>query len=177
MKVLVIITIIISSYHCICNISYVKWINISNKNKLLDNALGDNNDINTERSEIYDEFLPILLKQHENKTYKTFPTFNSAVDEFFSKSEAQKAAKRHNMIEAAAKSKLVKMKKEQEDRIQSLKVQEISSIEKAQAIEANYDNIDKARLVVNSAIANGIDWEDLKELVKFEKSRTIRLHH
>ena len=75
------------------------------------------------------------------------------------------------MIEAAAKSKLVKMKKEQEDRIQSLKVQEISSIEKAQAIEANYDNIDKARLVVNSAIANGIDWEDLKELVKFEKSR------
>ena len=141
------------------------------KTNLLDNAIGDNNDIKNERIEIYDEFLPILLKQHENKTYKTFPTFNSAVDEFFSKSEAQKAAKRHNMIEAAAKSKLVKMKKEQEDRIQSLKVQEISSIEKAQAIEANYDNIDKARLVVNSAIANGIDWEDLKELVKFEKSR------
>ena len=92
--------------------------------------IASTNDIKNERIEIYDEFLPILLKQHENKTYKTFPTFNSAVDEFFSKSEAQKAAKRHNMIEAAAKSKLVKMKKEQEDRIQSLKVQEISSIEK-----------------------------------------------
>ncbi len=121
--------------------------------------------------EIYDEFLPVLLKQHTKKKYKVFPSFVSAVDEFYSKSEAQKAAKRHNIIEAAAKSKLIKMKREQEDRIESLKIQEISSIEKAQAIEANCDNIDKARLVVNSAIANGIDWDELKELVDFEKSR------
>ena len=122
--------------------------------------------------EIYEEFLPILLKQHSSKRYKVYSSFTDAVDEFYSKSEAQKAAKRHNAIEAAAKSKLTKMKKEQEDRIDSLKIQEITSIEKAQAIEANFDSIDKARLVVNSAIANGIDWDELKELVEFEKSRS-----
>ena len=99
---------------------------------------------NQKSIEIYEEFLPILLKQHSSKRYKVYSSFTDAVDEFYSKSEAQKAAKRHNAIEAAAKSKLMKMKKEQEDRIDSLKIQEITSIEKAQAIEANFDSIDKA---------------------------------
>ena len=63
--------------------------------------------------------------EEQNKTLEAEENSASEVEQLRTELiEAQKAAKRHNIIEAAAKSKLIKMKKEQEDRIQSLKKQE-----------------------------------------------------
>lgn len=38
----------------------------------------------------YDEFHPLLMKQHMSKPHLEFESFNHAVDEFFSKLEGQK---------------------------------------------------------------------------------------
>ena len=122
--------------------------------------------------EVFTDFFPLILAQNEGATnLKEFSSFNEAVDEFFSKSEAQKAAKRHNMAEKTANSKLQKMSAQQEQRIRKLQEEQSTSIAKAQAIEMNADDIEKVRLVINSALANGLDWGELKELVKMEQAR------
>ena len=38
----------------------------------------------------FHEFYPMLFKQHEGMPFLEFPTFDQAVDEFFSKLESQK---------------------------------------------------------------------------------------
>jgi len=84
--------------------------------------------------EVFTDFFPLILAQNEGATnLKEFSSFNEAVDEFFSKSEAQKAAKRHNMAEKTANSKLQKMSAQQEQRIRKLQEEQSTSIAKAQA--------------------------------------------
>jgi hypothetical protein len=62
---------------------------------------------------LFDEFTPLLLKQHEGREWVQFETFDAAMDEFFSKVEGQKLEQQQKQQEVAALSRLDKIKADQ----------------------------------------------------------------
>jgi hypothetical protein len=62
---------------------------------------------------LFDEFTPLLLKQHEGREWVRFETFDAAMDEFFSKVEGQKLEQQQKQQEVAALSRLDKIKADQ----------------------------------------------------------------
>ncbi|KAL0093728.1 fibronectin-binding protein A N-terminus-domain-containing protein [Phycomyces blakesleeanus] len=117
------------------------------------------------------QFHPYLYKQHESKKFKEFPTFDGAVDEFFSAIEAQKLELKARSQEEAALKKLESVRKEQESRVEGLLNQQTTNTRKAQLIELNLAMVDAAITIIRNAVASQMDWQDLKELVKDEKRR------
>ncbi|KAI9267123.1 fibronectin-binding protein A N-terminus-domain-containing protein [Helicostylum pulchrum] len=126
---------------------------------------------NEEEVEIYDEFHPHLYKQFANRKFKEFPTFDGAVDEFFSAIESQKLDLKTRRQEEAALKKLESVRKEQEKRVQVLLDQQITNVRKAQLIELNLQLVDAAITIIRNAVASQMDWQDLNDLVKEEKRR------
>ncbi|CAO0793809.1 unnamed protein product [Mucor circinelloides] len=124
-----------------------------------------------EQVEIYDEFHPFLYKQFANRQFKEYPTFDKAVDEFFSAIESQKLELKSRRQEEAALKKLEAVRKEQESRVQSLLNQQITNVRKAQLIELNLQMVDAAITIIRNAVASQMDWQDLNDLVKEEKRR------
>ncbi|KAJ0391869.1 hypothetical protein P43SY_011914 [Pythium insidiosum] len=121
----------------------------------------------------FEEFTPYLYAQHrahgDESRVRAFDTFDDAVDEYFSHYEAQVAEVARQNAKAAAESKLEKLRKNQKQQIdQLLEVQE-QSFRHAQLIEANQQDVENVLLVVRSALASGMDWRGLEELVHFEQ--------
>jgi len=58
---------------------------------------------------------------------------------------------------------------DQTRRIESLLQTQDENVLKAELIEQNLDDVDKAILVIRSGIANGMDWQELNRIVKLEK--------
>jgi hypothetical protein len=66
---------------------------------------------------------------------------------------------------------LEKVKEDQYRRIDELQKHEESFNYKAQLIEINLEDVDKAITIIRSAVANALDWNQLWKLVKEEKKR------
>ncbi|XP_078591678.1 ribosome quality control complex subunit NEMF-like isoform X2 [Branchiostoma floridae x Branchiostoma japonicum] len=114
----------------------------------------------------YAEFHPFQFKQHEKSPCVEFPSFNKAVDEFFSQLESQRLDLKALQQEKVAIKKLENVKKDHERRLETLQKVQDEDKHKAQLIELNLDLVDKAILVVRSAIANQIDWTEIWDIVK-----------
>ncbi|XP_076463782.1 ribosome quality control complex subunit NEMF-like [Babylonia areolata] len=115
---------------------------------------------------IYDEYHPFLFKQMARKPNIEFDIFDKAVDEFFSKLESQKLDVKVLQQEKAALKKLDNVKKDHERRINELQKVQDMDIMRGQLIEMNLELVDKAILIVRSALANQIDWTEISQLVK-----------
>ncbi|KAL6503320.1 hypothetical protein OROGR_025243 [Orobanche gracilis] len=76
---------------------------------------GNKNDVSeTENTvQIYDEFCPLLLNQFKSRDSIQFETFDSALDEFYSKIESQRAEQQQKAKENFAMQKLDKIKIDQ----------------------------------------------------------------
>ncbi|RZC38320.1 nuclear export mediator factor NEMF -like [Asbolus verrucosus] len=106
------------------------------------------------------------VSKHLLSPYKEFPSFNVAVDEFFSSMESQKLELRALQQEREALKKLDNVKKDHSQRLLALeKTQEIDK-QKAELITRNQALVDQAILAVQSALATQISWLDLAELIK-----------
>lgn len=114
----------------------------------------------------YDEFHPMLFRQYEKKKYLEFETFNKAVDQFYSQVESQKIELKTLQQERSAMKKLENIKKDHEKRLEGLQKEQETDKLKGQLIEMNLTLVDRAILIVRSAIANQIDWTEIKNLVK-----------
>jgi uncharacterized protein (UPF0264 family) len=73
------------------------------------------------------------------------------------------------MQEENAAKKLEAAKREQINRIQGLESLQLSNVRKAQLIETNLQMVDAAILIIRNAIATGMDWRELEDLVKDEQ--------
>uniref|UniRef100_A0A1I7V9U2 Nuclear export mediator factor NEMF n=1 Tax=Loa loa TaxID=7209 RepID=A0A1I7V9U2_LOALO len=114
--------------------------------------------------ETYQEFHPFMFSQFSDMQTKHFDSFSECVDEFFSKLELQKADVKALNAEKEAMKKLNNVIKDQQDRIAALKVAQLEREEMAELIELNSDLVDKALLVIRSAIANQLSWEAIEEM-------------
>ena len=133
---------------------------------------GDSNNLTKDTfvDKVLEEFQPyLLLKQHEGRHVMEFDTFNHAVDTFFGHLEAQKRLMKAEAAEQAAKDKLEKVRRDQKARIEALEREVLVVQEQAQVVELNAVNVDKALVVVNSALDSGMDWEQLEQLVQVEQ--------
>ncbi|OQR81173.1 hypothetical protein ACHHYP_16685 [Achlya hypogyna] len=117
----------------------------------------------------FDEFTPYLYAQHAGRPVQRFRTFDMAVDEFFSKIEAQTAEAEKRQAAQAAESKVDKLKRHQLDQMEQFRRTQEEAVKQAQLIEQNQGDIENVLLVVRSALANGMDWKDLEDLVKAEQ--------
>ncbi len=63
--------------------------------------------------QIYDEFAPLSMRQFEDRNVMKMDTFDSAMDEFFSKIEGQRADQQRKAQEESAFSKLDKIRADQ----------------------------------------------------------------
>ncbi|KAF1336097.1 Nuclear export mediator factor, partial [Globisporangium splendens] len=121
--------------------------------------------------EQYEEFTPYLYAQHRagNKKVQSFDTFDEAVDEYFSRFEAETAEVAKQAAQLAAEAKLAKLKKNQKTQIDQLLEVQDKSLKHARLIEENQQDVENVLLVIRSALASGMDWRGLEELVRFEQ--------
>ena len=106
------------------------------------------------------------FKQHEQSTIKEFETFNAAVDEFFSQLESQKLDLKVAQQEKQALKKLDNIRKDHETRLQQLEDEQAIDRKCGELIEMNAVLVEKALTTLRTAIANQIDWKDIKEIIE-----------
>ncbi|KAF9189935.1 hypothetical protein BGZ51_009147 [Haplosporangium sp. Z 767] len=125
----------------------------------------------TEEKELvtYDEFHPYLFSQHKSQTYKEFESFDAAVDEFFSAIESQRLELKKRAQEEHAQKKLDGVRMEHLGRVRGLEEAQQLNVLRAELIEANLEMCDQAIMIIRNAIATGMDWKDLADLVEEEK--------
>jgi predicted ribosome quality control (RQC) complex YloA/Tae2 family protein len=117
------------------------------------------------------EFQPHLLKQHEGLASLEYDSFDRATDDFFSHIEGQKRFQRVETQQLQAQQRLEKIRKDQEQRVESLVEQQESMKRQARLVELHADMVEKAIQVVNSALDSGMDWEQLEDLVHVERTQ------
>uniref|UniRef100_M4B7J3 Ribosome quality control complex subunit 2 n=1 Tax=Hyaloperonospora arabidopsidis (strain Emoy2) TaxID=559515 RepID=M4B7J3_HYAAE len=117
----------------------------------------------------FEEFTPFLYAQHAQKKFKSFDTFDEAVDEYFSRFEAATAEVAQQSVQVAAENKLAKLKKNQEQQLAQLREAQEQSFRQARLIEVNQHDVENVLLVIRSALASGMDWRGLEELVRYEQ--------
>ena len=112
------------------------------------------------------EFRPFLFNQHTSSPHTQHDSFNSSCDMFFSQVEAQRIELKSVQQERNAVKKLENVKKDHETRIKSL--QELQDLDrlKGELIEMNSEIVNNGIKVINSAIANQIPWDQIKEIIK-----------
>eukprot|EP00668_Euglena_longa_P012176 GGOE01014608.1.p1 GENE.GGOE01014608.1~~GGOE01014608.1.p1 ORF type:complete len:1133 (+),score=385.10 GGOE01014608.1:88-3486(+) len=120
---------------------------------------------------LYEHFSAFPLRQYENDGFEgvPFPSFNEAVDHYFSKFEDQRAGQEVEVKQQEKLSKVDKVRKDHEERIRELqRVQEVSE-HKANLIILNAEEVEAAIMVIRSALAQSIDWTELKRVVKEQR--------
>lgn len=120
---------------------------------------------NPHSNKILLEFQPHLLHQHRDQLKLSYPTFAIAVDEFFSHLSSQRVAQRADAAEAAARERLAKIQADQQRRVDDLVLEQKRWKDCARLVEIHADDVDRALGVINSALATGMNWEALEQLV------------
>ncbi|KAI8326063.1 DUF814-domain-containing protein, partial [Martensiomyces pterosporus] len=121
--------------------------------------------------DVFDEFDPWLFEQHREKPHKAYDSFADAADVFFSNIEAQRLKIKAQQQEIAAAKKLEAIKSEHDGRVASLEHAHRKTEEQARRIELNLEFVDQAIMVIRQAVAAGIDWKELEELVDDQREQ------
>uniref|UniRef100_A0A8C9S9S2 Ribosome quality control complex subunit NEMF n=1 Tax=Scleropages formosus TaxID=113540 RepID=A0A8C9S9S2_SCLFO len=114
----------------------------------------------------YEEFHPFLFAQHSKSAHVEFASFDRAVDEFYSKMESQKMDVKALQQEKQALKKLDNVKKDHEQRLEALHMEQEVDKLKGELVEMNLPLVERALQVVQSALANQVDWTEIGLIVK-----------
>lgn len=120
-------------------------------------------------SDQYDEFSPFLFAQYRQRSWKEYPTFDEAADEFFARLETERTKSAQTKREAAAFKKVDKLELELNGQVTAFENARDKSWEMAQAIESNITEVEAAITVIRSAIAAAVPWNGLARMVQDEK--------
>ncbi|KAJ1827911.1 hypothetical protein LPJ70_007374, partial [Coemansia sp. RSA 2708] len=120
---------------------------------------------------VFDDFGPWLFDQYASRPHKQFATFSDAADVFFSNIEAQRLRSKAHQQEATAERKLEAIKQEHRGRVESLELAHRRTEEQARRIEANLEFVDQAIAIIRQAVAAGMDWRELDELVRDQREQ------
>ncbi|KAL3145238.1 hypothetical protein ABBQ32_000984 [Trebouxia sp. C0010 RCD-2024] len=118
---------------------------------------------------VYEDFDPLLLKQNEAAQKLEFETYDAALDEFYAKIEGQQMERNQSQQEKAALAKLERIKLDQGKRAEDLERDAAEAESKAALIEYNLDAVDAAINAVREALASGLDWRELGQMIKAER--------
>ncbi|PIC41363.1 hypothetical protein B9Z55_008810 [Caenorhabditis nigoni] len=115
--------------------------------------------------EIYSEFNPISMPL-TSKLQKELRSFCESVDEFYSRIETQKQEQKAVNMEKQALKKLENVEKDQKERIEALQLTQEQREHMANRIILNQELVEKALLLIRSALANQFSWQTIEEMRK-----------
>ncbi|CCD73050.1 Nuclear export mediator factor NEMF [Caenorhabditis elegans] len=115
--------------------------------------------------QIYQDFNPISM-EFTAKLSKELSSFCEAVDEFYSRIETQKQEQKAVNMEKQALKKLENVEKDQKDRIEALQLTQSQREQMANRIILNTELVEKALLLIRSALANQFSWQTIEEMRK-----------
>ena len=117
----------------------------------------------------YDEYTPRLFAHHSDRETVRFDSLNDAMDEFFSRVEVQRSTQKKVSQIKQSLGRVEKVRRQVETRIESLSRQRDTNTKRAQAIEANASFVNEAISSINNALASGIDWTALKDILDTQR--------
>ncbi|GAX80591.1 hypothetical protein CEUSTIGMA_g8028.t1 [Chlamydomonas eustigma] len=123
----------------------------------------------SEVPEIYQDFNPLRLGQSAGHKVVEFPTFDAALDDFYSKIEGQRAAIARAEAEKNAMGKLDRIRTDQASRVTGLQREAEEAELRGTLIEYNLEAVDAVLLAVNEALASGMDWQELDRMIRDER--------
>ncbi len=106
--------------------------------------------------------LPFELRQYMDHEKVYFPSFNEALDEFFSR----KAIKGAKSVKDEKSVLLERTLSQQEHAIEKFKQEEKEGIKKAEAIYAQYQYIDRIFKSIHDARVQDKSWKEVKDSIK-----------
>ncbi|KAJ2774508.1 hypothetical protein IWQ56_000547 [Coemansia nantahalensis] len=121
--------------------------------------------------DMFDDLNPWRPAQSSPELVREFASFADAADTYFSSIEAQKLRTRAHQQEAAAERKLDAARAEHHGRVAALEKQHEHAERQARRIEANLEFVDQAIAIIRQAVAAGMDWRELEELVADQRSQ------
>jgi predicted ribosome quality control (RQC) complex YloA/Tae2 family protein len=145
--------------------------------KLLDGksaARSESGDMTEGEIILYDDFHPFRPRQFENRTdvrIIKLEGYNNTVDEFFSSLEGQKLESKLREREENAKKRIELARSDHQKRLEGLQDVQQMNVRKAQAIEANLEEVEEATEAINGLIGQGMDWVEIGRFVEMEQSR------
>lgn len=98
-----------------------------------------------------------------------FPTFNEAVDLYFSRLEAQKTSQKVVNSELEAQRKLAAIEAEQQARVSGLQAAVESYRLKGQIVTEHAEEVEAALKVARAAVESGMDWTEFARSIESEK--------
>ncbi|CAG0924813.1 unnamed protein product, partial [Notodromas monacha] len=141
--------------------SFNGYIIQKKETRLKPDASGESEDFFT-----YAEYHPHKYIQFDSAPFLGFPNFSAAVDEFYSKLENQKLDLKVVQHEKLAMKKLENVLKDRENRLAGLQETQETDKRRGEMIQFNLDLVEKALLVLRSAIANQLSWSEISQMVK-----------
>lgn len=130
------------------------------------------------KEELLDPKCPVLLNSFNplecieilSKSFSVkFPTFNEAVDVYFSRLEAQKTSQKAVNSELEAERKLAAIETEQQSRISGLQAAVDAYRLKGQIVTEHAEEVESALKVARAAVESGMDWTEFARSIESEK--------
>ncbi|KAJ1492629.1 hypothetical protein T484DRAFT_2017782 [Baffinella frigidus] len=106
----------------------------------------------------YYDFSPLLLKQYAGTSHVALPSFDVAVDDYFSVLERERAATSETKAKQSATKRVGKVEREFKDRSQLLRDEQDDCGRMAMAVEANAGAVDTAVAMVREQVHRLRDW-------------------
>jgi len=114
-------------------------------------------------------YTPRLFAHHTNREIMRFESLNHAMDEFFSRVEVQRSNQKKKSQIKESVGRVEKVRRQVQTRIESLAKQRDTNTKRAQAIEMNASFVNEAIKSINDALASGIDWTALQEILNTQR--------
>ncbi|KAJ2716856.1 hypothetical protein H4R19_000380 [Coemansia spiralis] len=121
--------------------------------------------------DMFDDLNPWKPTQYPDELLREYGSFAEAADAYFSSIEAQKLRTRAHQQEATAERKLDAARAEHDGRVAALERQHGHAEKQARRIEANLEFVDQAISIIRQAVAAGMDWRELEELVADQREQ------
>ena len=132
----------------------------------------DGNEVITKQYlDFYSHEFSFLSEKSSNKTIFKFDSFQQATDDFFSFAKQYKDNQASRNVEKQATKKLENARKNHARQIERFQNDQSENRIKAELIEQNVELVEKALLIVNSMMANKLDWAEIEQLLKEAKSK------
>ncbi|KAJ1517509.1 hypothetical protein HMI55_006862 [Coelomomyces lativittatus] len=122
-----------------------------------------------EHPEVYVDVQPFFLDM--GLSYRTVPDFDQAADIYFSALESQKIQQKQTQHVQQASKKLISMSQEHQAREEMLLKDQELTLTQASLIETHATLVDALILMIQQAIASGMDWTEIERHIESEKKK------
>lgn len=118
--------------------------------------------------------VPFDMKIYEGKEIQRVTTFNHALDEFFTEKEIITKEIKEEKVAEKEVQKFQRIVGEQKEALEKWKLKEKNSRERAEAINKNFELVERILAIIQKARDQGMSWDEIRERIEKEDSPETR---